>query len=94
MESHPMRVELFFADGRTGITKLIIVFAILQMPLKIGIEGSVLARISAYDKRENNAQNLRDSGTWKIAWMLKELLIATYVSPANTLCGLVLILND
>jgi hypothetical protein len=45
MESHPMRVELFFADGRTDITKLIAVFAILQMPLKISIEGSVLARM-------------------------------------------------
>ena len=45
MESHPMGVELFFADGRTGITKLIVVFAILQMRLKISIEGSVLARM-------------------------------------------------
>jgi hypothetical protein len=49
-------------------------------------------KISAYDKRENTVHHFRDSGTWKIALMLKELLIATYVSSVNTLYGLVL--ND
>jgi hypothetical protein len=44
--SNFMGVEFFFANGRADITKLIVVFAILQILLKIGIEGSVLARIS------------------------------------------------
>jgi len=45
IESHLLGVELLFADGRTGITKMIVVFAIFQMSLKISVEGSVLARM-------------------------------------------------
>jgi len=48
MANHSLGVELFFADGRTDIRKLIVVFAILQRPLTICIEGSVLTRINVY----------------------------------------------
>jgi len=58
-------------------------------------EKTVLrSKISDYDKRENIAHNLRDSGTCKIALVLKELLITKNVSPVNKLYELVLILID